>query len=336
MKKNMACFLLLCSCTVIFAQDIVENEPARVGQDIEYYLYAPFREDSRVVSLPARSRLNLRNNLPLLDGATALYPVYSAFVKAAFPENPPRGYTYTLSYGALQADAAAEKLIIRCSQTPRAYENLINGEVDIIFCAEPSNEQIAKAAEKGIKFNMTPIGIDAFVFFVNKNNRIDNITSEQVRAIYSGEITNWSSLNGNDEPIIAYQRPKNSGSQTILESVIMANDSVMEPLKENLVGGMGGMVEQVAVYKNYANAIGYSFLFFTREMVQNDQIKLLSVDTVYPSKETIQTGEYPFTGPFYAITGGDETRNMKRLIKWILSDQGQYLVEKTGYIPIKR
>jgi len=290
-------------------------------------LYAPFSENSKVVILQEEPKLRLNNNLPLLDGATALYPVYSSFVRAVFQEIPPEGYTYGFS--------TSDKMIIRCTQTPQAYRNLINGLADIIFCAEPSNEQIADAAEKGLEFSMVPIGIDAFVFFVNINNPINNITSEQVRAIYSGEITNWFGLNGVDEPIIAYQRPKNSGSQTILESVIMANNRVMEPLTENVVGGMGGIIEQVAEYTNYENAIGYSFYFFTTEMVQNEQIKLLSIGGIYPSKETIQTGEYPFIGPFYAVTRGDETENMNKLIEWILSEQGQYLIERTGYIPIK-
>jgi phosphate transport system substrate-binding protein len=101
---------------------------------------------------------------------------------------------------------------VKCTQTPQAYENLINGDADIIFCAEPSKDQIVKAAENRITFNMIPVGMNAFVFFVNKNNPLNNITSEQVRAVYSGEITNWSSINGIDEPIIAYQRPENSGS----------------------------------------------------------------------------------------------------------------------------
>jgi phosphate transport system substrate-binding protein len=204
----------------------------------------------------------------------------------------------------------------------------------MIFCAEPSREQLTKAAERNITFNLLPIGIDAFVFFVNKSNPIDNISSEQIQAIYSGTITNWYSINGNDEPIIAYQRPQNSGSQTALEQIIMAGREVMEPVMENVIGGMGGIIEEVASYKNYANAIGYSFLFFTTEMVNNNEIKLLSIDGIYPSKETIQNSEYPFIGPFYAITRGDETENMRKLKEWILSDQGQYLVEKTGYIPI--
>jgi phosphate transport system substrate-binding protein len=318
--KKIITFIVLFYCVNIgFSQDSIENEPVKIVQDVNIYDYIPF-SGSKVVSI--NSNFKMFENLPKLDGATALYPVYASFAQAVYPLADYTSYWHTEN-------------IVKCTQTSGAYENLINGNVDIIFCAEPSKEQIAKAAEKGIKFNMIPIGIDAFVFFVNKSNPINNITSEQIQAIYSGETTNWLSIAGFDESIIAYQRPKNSGSQTILELVIMANNSVIEPLKENVVGGMGGIIEQVAVYKNYSNAIGYSFLYFTTEMVQNDQIKLLSIDGIYPSKETIRTGEYPYAGPFYAITRGNETENMNKLIEWILSEQGQYLVEKTGYIPIK-
>jgi phosphate transport system substrate-binding protein len=109
----------------------------------------------------------------------------------------------------------------------------------------------------------------------------------------------------------------------------------MEPLKENVVGGMGGIIEQVSVYRNYANAIGYSFLFFSTEMVNNDEIKLLSVDGIMPAKETIQSNEYVFSGTFYAITTGNESENTKRFIGWMLSGQGQSIVERTGYVRIK-
>ena len=333
-KRIMILFFLYCCINTIFSQVTNENEPVKVVQDINYLLYEPFSANSKVVTLPGKASLKLFNDLPLLDGATALYPVYSAFVRAVYPENPPEGYAYRIPVASIGSQNQ-NRLIIRCTQTPRAYSLLISGDVDIIFCAEPSTEQIKEAAERGINFNLTPIGIDAFVFFVNKNNPIDDISSEQIQAIYSGKITNWFSINGNNEQIVAYQRPKNSGSQTILEQVIMADKEIMKPLVENVIGGMGEIIEQVASYKNYANAIGYSFLFFTTEMVNNDEIKLISIDGIYPSKETIQTKEYPFTGPFYAITTGNETENTKKLIEWILSDEGQYLVEETGYIPVK-
>jgi len=329
-------FILVLFCIIkVYPQSSNAAEPAKVVQDINYLLYRPFYPNSKVVILPEESNVQLFDDLPLLDGATALYPVYSAFVQAVYPKNPPQGYAYATPVAGLSSTGKdpLDKLLIRCTQTPMAYENLINGTVDIIFCAEPSKEQTTKAAELGINFNFTPIGLDAFVFFVNKNNPINNLSSDQIRAIYSGEITNWSGINGIDEPIIAYQRPKNSGSQTILES-IMKGTKIMEPLMDNIIGGMWGIIEEVAAYKNYANAIGYSFLFFTTEMVGNDEIKLISIDNIFPSRETIQRNEYPFSGPFYAVTRGNDTENMKKLLNWILSSQGQYLIEKTGYIPI--
>jgi phosphate transport system substrate-binding protein len=318
MKQAILVMLLFCG-NILFSQDAVENEPVQVIQDINLVEYIPFGKNPRVVSLNGNSSLKFFENLPKLDGATALYPVYASFVQAVYPSS---------DYGNWKQG------IVKCTQTPQAYENLINGDADIIFCAEPSKDQIAMAAERGLEFNMTPIGKDAFVFFVNKNNPINNITSDQIRGIYSGDITNWEDIGGENNVIIPYQRPQNSGSQTILES-IMGETPIMEPLKENVAGGMGGIIEQVSVYRNYANAIGYSFLFFLTEMVKNDEIKLLSVDGIMPAKETIQSNEYVFSGTFYAITTGNETENTNKFIEWILSEEGQYLTEKTGYIPIK-
>jgi phosphate transport system substrate-binding protein len=277
-----------------------------------------------------RSTLRLSNNFPYLDGATALYPVYSAFANAVYPRldryksgyYPDRNGDYTLpSY-------------IMCSKTTGAYERLIDGKADLIFCTEPSDEHILLAQEKGITFNLTPIGKEAFVFFVNNENPINGLTSSQIRSIYSGQITNWQDIGGNNADIAAYQRPKNSGSQTILE-LIMGEEKLAEPIKENMLEGMGGIIEEVASYRNSANAIGYSFLFYATGMTKNKNIKLLSIDGVYPTSETIGNNEYPFTQTFYAVTAGNESKNVKSFIRWILSGQGQSIIEKTGYVRIK-
>ena len=298
-------------------------QPIRVSQNISLAEYVPFSSNSKLAKLNGNSSFRLTEDLPKLDGATALYPVYASFVQAVYP----REYFFRS-----RRDWRIDSVLF-CTQTPGAYWNLINGFMDIIFCMEPSNNQIEMAAAKGLEFNMTPIGKDAFVFFVNGNNPVNNITSEQIRMIYSGEITNWKEIGGDDEDIIPYQRPQNSGSQTLLES-IMGEIPIMEPLMENVVPDMGRMFERVSEYLNYPNAIGYSFLFFSTEMVRNNEIKLLSINGIMPSRETIITGEYIFSNTFYAITVGNETENTQKLIEWILSDEGQYLIEETGYIPI--
>ncbi|MDR2767115.1 MAG: substrate-binding domain-containing protein [Treponema sp.] len=209
----------------------------------------------------------------------------------------------------------------------------MNSEADIIFCAKPSAEQLEKAKQMGKAFKLTPIGKEAFVFFVNSHNPVTNLTVQTIQSIYAGNIKNWKAISGADREIIAYQRPQNSGSQTILEH-IMGNIPIMEPPQENMIASMGGMFRQVAAYRNYDNAIGYSFLFFSKEMADSSGIKLLDINNVSPAKENIINGKYPYIVDFYAVTLGDETENTNKLIEWILSKQGQYLIEKTGYVPI--
>jgi phosphate transport system substrate-binding protein len=319
MKFNVLLFLMIFTTQLLYTQN--NAGPIRIDDTVQLVYYYPGGSvnTSRLVILEEESILRLYRNLPILDGATALFPVYASFVNAVYP----RGYYYPYN-----SDS-----ILRCSTTATAYDNLLEGIVDIIFCTEPSEYHLNKAKELGVEFNLTPIGKDAFVFFVNRNNPVDNLTSLQIKEIYSGRTTNWYSINGIDANIIAYQRPENSGSQTALQ-IIMEGTPISEPIRETIADGMGDMVNKVSSYRNYENAIGYSFLFFTTEMVRDQEIKLLAIDNIAPKKENILNGTYPFSGYFYAITLGNENENIKLLIEWILSEQGQYLIERTGYIPI--
>lgn len=181
---------------------------------------------------------------------------------------------------------------------------------------------------------LTPIGREAFVFFVNKKNPIDSLTIEQIRAIYSGKVTNWAEVGGERVDIRAFQRPQDSGSQTALQN-LMGNVPLMEAPTEDVVSGMGGIISEVAEYKNYKNAIGYTFRYYSTEMVKNKEIKLLPIDGIVPSTENIRNGTYPIASEFYAVTAGTDNPNVQKLLDWILSPQGQALVEKAGYVSVK-
>jgi phosphate transport system substrate-binding protein len=315
---------LICVLTVtgIIWHTVYVLELPTVSEEDYEYRYRPFAETSQAAKLYKETnlRFTLYDNLPVLDGATALYPVYASFAQAVYPKK----------------DNSEIGRLVLCSRTPRAYENLLKGEADLIFCAAPSDAQMEQFNHKGLNLRLVPIGREAFVFFVNKKNIVDNITIGSIQGIYSGRIKNWKDLNGANQKIRAFQRPKDSGSQTALEK-IMGNIPIMEPRREDVSEGMGGIINRVAIYKNFPNAIGYSFLFYSTEMVKNDQIKLLSVEGIYPSRETIQNGTYPFSHSFYAIYIDDENKNenIELFIEWILSEQGQELVEKTGYTPIQ-
>lgn len=314
--------LLVVSCGVYEGGNAYDRSITRVREgDVNLNLYSPFADNTKAVILDEPSSLKLETDLPLLDGATALYPLYAAFAQAVYPKK-----TYHLYNN-------NSKVV--CNNTIRSYQSLIKKEADIIFVAPPSKEQLEIAEKAGVTFRFTPIGKEAFVFFVNVHNPVDNLTIEQLQAIYSGEITNWKAVGGNDENIRPFQRNKNSGSQTAFIH-FMKGKTIREAPKEDVPSGMGGIISQTADYANYGNAIGFSFRFYANEMVNNEYIKLLKINGVYPDLETIRRDEYPLASQFFAVTLSDNGKpNVLKLLDWIVSEQCQQLVEKTGYCPMK-
>lgn len=286
--------------------------------NISVHEYLPFKEDSKIVKLDKEASLKLpAGNLPRLDGAAAVFPVYSAFVNAVYPE------TTELWDG-----------VFEYNNTVGGYKELGLKHTDIFFGAYPSEEQIAEAKANGTEFVYTPIGKDAFVFFVHKDNPINNLTTEQVQAIYAGEITNWKEVGGENEKIAAYQRNEGSGSQSMLIR-FMDGKEIMDPPSEMVNDLMSGIVERVSDYRSKSNSIGFSYRYYLEGIIKNPDIKILSIDGVAPTVENIKNGTYPISGPLYAVTyEGNENENVEKLLEWILSDEGQEIIEKTGYVGI--
>ena len=210
----------------------------------------------------------------------------------------------------------------------------MTGEADIIFAAAPS-QQLEFAREKGVELVLTPIGREAFVFFVNSRNPLADITVEQIRGIYSGAIKSWVEL-GVDGlgDIRAFQRDEGSGSQSTLVR-LMGDTPLAEPPREDRIDGMGGMITTTADYKNYKNALGFSFRYYSTEMVKNDDIKHLSINGVAPTAENIENRTYPLASEFYAVTRRDADEDTKKLLAWLQSEQAQKLVELSGYTKMK-
>ena len=287
---------------------------------INLYDFEPFTGSDALARLDEDASFNMNGDPLVLDGATALYPVYSAFTEAVYEEG-----TYH-PYGANDS-------LVSSTQTGEAYRRLIEGEVDMIFAAGPSEAQLNHAEREGVELTMTPIGKEAFVFFVNEQNPVDDLSIEEIRGIYSGEITNWEEVGGENETIEAFQRPEGSGSQTALQN-LMGDTVLSDPPSELVVGGMGGIISSTANYKNHKNALGYSFRYYSMELVNNNSIKHLSLEGVAPSKDSIPDETYPVAKSFYAITAGSDNANVDPFIEWILSSEGQTLVEASGYVPI--
>ncbi|MGN4125940.1 PstS family phosphate ABC transporter substrate-binding protein [Lysinibacillus sphaericus] len=287
-----------------------------VDAEIDVFAYEPFVSQNKVVK--AQASLQLEEPVPHIDGATAMYPLYAAFVEATYPKK---------SYPPYESE-------VMVNRTPVAYHHLIEGDVDLIFAAAPSESQQKRAEMRGLTLDMVPIGREAFVFFVHHKNNVDNLTLEQVKRIYAGEITNWREVGGDNIAIRAFQRPADSGSQTTLEK-IMEDTPIMEAPTEDVASGMGDIIHEVSKYRNYKNAIGYTFRYYSTNMVGNKEIKLLSIDGVAPTKGNIRNGTYPLTSEFYAVTVGTDNPNVTRFVDWIVSEEGQTLVDKVGYVPVE-
>jgi phosphate transport system substrate-binding protein len=287
-------------------------------QDVDLTEYMPFAEHTKSVKLKEKSTFNIKENLPTVDGATALYPVYAAFAQAVFPEKE-----YPLDEGEVVS-----------TQTSNAFDRLVYRDVDIVFMAQPSEKQMKSAEQQGINLTLTPIGREAFVFFVHKDNPVEKLSVEQIQGIYSGKIKNWQEVGGNNEEIRAFQRPEGSGSQTALLNV-MQGVPLMEPPSEDIVSAMGGIIRETTNYQNRKNAIGFSFRHFSQDMVDNGKIKNIAVEGVLPTKETIQNETYPLVNEFYAITANIDHPHIKPFIEWMQSEQGQWIVDQTGYIPLR-
>ena len=220
------------------------------------------------------------------------------------------------------------------NNTPGGYQLLAEKETDIFIGVYPSDEQKKYAEDCGTTFEYTPIGTEAFVFFVHKDNPIDNLTTEQIQGIYSGEITNWKQVGGKNEDIAAFQRNEGSGSQSMLKR-FMGDIPIMEAPTEMVNDLMSGIIEKVSNYKSKSNSIGFSFRYYVEGIINNPDIKMLSVDGVAPTAENIKNGSYPIVTPIYAVTYEENTNEtVERLLEWILSEEGQYIIEETGYVGI--
>lgn len=283
-------------------------------------------------------------DFPVLDGAEACYPLYNAVAKTIY-----RNIGEIEQQAMKDAEAAMKpgeydpiiSDILNCngkyvtfSNTVQAYERLIRGEVDLLIGARPSENQRQSAHWLHEQIETIPIGREAFVFFVEEDNPVESLTSDQLRAIYHGDITNWQEVGGKNQKIIAFQRPEDSGSQVCMK-YFMGDVSLKEPKTFEYESGMGGVIEAVAQYNNENGALGYTFRYFLSGLNQEKHVRMLKVDGIEPSIENIRNGSYPITVDLVcAKLVSNEDEYVQKTVDFLLSDDGQELVEKNGYSPL--
>ena len=255
---------------------------------------------------------------PRVDGSTSMLPLSRALMMAA-----------------TGVSAQEAELRVSHTKTTLSFYALVSGEADLLLVARPAEEAFAYADEMGVELEMRPIGVDALVFLTGEENPVDSLTRQQAVGIYTGEITNWQEVGGADAEIIAYQRNKTAGSQVMMENVVMHGEPMMDAPMEYRPSEMGALVDEVASYRNSASAIGYSVYYYVTEMYLREGVKLLAIDGVAPSNETIASGEYPYTQYSYAVIRKDEREDSpaRQLFDFLTTPEGKALMAAQGYVP---
>ena len=117
----------------------------------------------------------------------------------------------------------------------------------------------------------------------------------------------------------------------------MGDTPIMEAPTEMVNTMMSGIIEQVSSYRSKSNSIGFSFRFYVEGIIQNPDIKMIAIDGVAPTVENIKNGAYPVVAPVYAVTWeGNDNPNLQNFIDWVLSEEGQYIIEESGYVGIQK
>jgi ABC-type phosphate transport system substrate-binding protein len=223
---------------------------------------------------------------------------------------------------------------IQHNGTHGSYVNLIEGAADIILVARlPSDDELLLAQESGVTLDIQSVALDAFVFLVNTGNDVDDLPLDTIQDIYTGEITLWGEVGGGEGVIQPYQRNRNSGSQELMENLVMQGTPMIDS-PDMILEGMMGPINAIS---GDTMGIGYSVYFYAVYMFPNDYVKLIGVNGVYPTPETIADGSYSLATKVYVViregTPAGSTAVMLR--DWLLTAEGQVLVAESGYVPVR-
>ena len=221
---------------------------------------------------------------------------------------------------------------IHTSQTHGAFINLIDGNADIILTHRTmSPDEKVHADTKGVSLIETPIASDAFVFVVNVNNPVKSLTVEQIQKIYTGEITNWSEVGGNNAEIKVFTRPRNSGSEEVFRSIVMQD---LEPLDfpESVITGMAG------VFPELRDADGICYTFNAYKELQaaapDSYVPKIAINGVFPNETTVKNRTYPFISEVHVAIRSDVNHNSMtyKLYDWLQTDNIKPILTSCGFI----
>ena len=281
----------------------------------------------------AAIQFGLDREMPVIDGSTSTYP-----------------YTQGV-YSVLFTNGTAHPQFPKShSKSFASYERLIRGEADVLFAATKASAELESlAAEQGVELQYIPIAYDAMVFFTNLENPVNGLTRQQIQDIYvRNAYSSWDQVGGPEAKLLPYRRNTDSGSHALMERYFLEDGKLSlasEILQGNVSVAMSSALTDVASALSLdppAYAIGYSVYAYYgsyEEMMTDvtpNKLKLLAVDGVLPTAETIADGTYPLADYNYIVLRSDEPKDSpaRRLAEFMVSDAGQQAVADSGFLPL--
>ncbi len=283
----------------------------------------------------------IARNYPKVDGSTSTHPLQVVLacklLGVAWAWYPGLGggeRRIAPDLKILATPEVADKIYgIEHTSTHDAYVNLIAGKADFILVARaPSEDEFKAAAENKVTLDVRAVALDAFVFLVHKDNPISDLSLDKIRDIYTGKFTDWGALGGTKGPIKAYLRERNSGSQELMETLVMKGAPLINA-PDMLAPGMAGPFNKI---RADPAGIGYSVYYYAEFMLPGPEVKLLGINGIKPTSDAIAKYEYPLTTEVYAVVRQAMPKGSTAVMlrDWLFTPEGQAAIGESGYVPL--
>ncbi len=263
------------------------------------------------------SALFASGDFPVMDSSTARKPVTSEIYEF-FCESTGAGGTVPL-----------------CSTTHNAWLNIADGIADIALLAAPTQEEQDYLKERGVSVEMKLYGGDGLVFIGNRACGVDDLSLDQVRAIYRGEITNWAQLGGADHAIRVLYRDDQSGSQRLFERMVWKNEDVpdFKGLGFEILDDMSSIVSE-CLRDPYA--IGYSIMTYLNDVFSKEELLAFSLEGYAATPENVASKNYPLGTQGYVVIRSDEPADSpaRRLFDWFGSPLSDVILNHNSVTPL--
>ncbi len=308
---------------------LLNPQKAATRADVAYILNNT-QDDCQMYPSELAEMFGFDKEMPVIDGSTSTYPFTQAVYSALFcngethPQYPKKH-----------------------SKSHASYQRLINGEVDMLFASVyPASDILKMAEDKGVELELIPIAYDAMIFFTNKDNPATGLTTEQISNIYVNDAyDNWSEVGGPDALMYPYCRNNDSGSHAQMEKHFLNGNEIHPEVQKETSYTMSNVLTDVMAAKTevpLGYALGYSIYYYYHNMdlfydVHNN-LKLLAIDGVMPTDETIADGSYPLSNNTYVVLRKDTPADApaRRMAEFMLTAAGQQCVENAGFGRLKK